>query len=94
MNTLENSFTTKVSEEKEVNFIQESILKLVSSLRRLEIEIKSINIPKEDLEYLIRLTKSNPNWSGSKFCKVNSCKDINGNVESILVINNVKIRGI
>lgn len=92
MKTIESSFIVKISEEKEISLIQESILKLTSSLRRLEIDIKSINIPKEDLEYLVRLTKSNPNWSGSKYCRVNSCKYSNGGVE--LVINNVKIVGI
>lgn len=89
MKTLENSFIATISEEKEMSLIQESILKLTSSLRRLEIDIKSINITKEDLEYLIRLTKSNPNWSGNKYCKVTQ-----DDVELILVINNVKIRGI
>ena len=76
-----------ISEEKEMNLIQQSILQLSASMGRLgvDLDVLSININFEDYEYIRRLILTNPNWSCSKFCKALD-------EEELLSINGVKLK--
>ena len=76
-----------ISEEKEMNLIQQSILQLSASMGRLgvDLDVLSININFEDYEYIRRLILTNHNWSCSKFCKALD-------EEEVLSINGVKLK--
>jgi hypothetical protein len=75
----------EVSEELEFNRIQKSIQNISGSMIRLGVDINGVTlrIPSIDFDYIVRLIKSNRNWSGVKYCKIIS--------DDVVSVNNVKV---